>query len=352
MDKGAKVVILSHFGRPKDGPAAEFSQKPLVESLAQAIGKPVKFANDCIGADAEAAVKSLGAGEAVLLENVRFHKGEEKNEAAFAKALASLGDIYVNDAFSAAHRQHASTATLAELLPAAAGRLMQAELDALTKALTNPARPLLAVVGGSKVSTKLAILEHLIKQVDKLVIGGAMANTFLLAQGKQLGKSLVEADLLDTARKIMKEAEAVGCKLLLPVDVAIARELKAGAASEIVSVDAIPADAMALDVGPQSIAALKAELATTKTVVWNGPLGAFEFTPFDAGTNALAAEVARLTKAGQLISVAGGGDTVAALEGAKAADSFTYVSSAGGAFLEWLEGRELPGVAALQRAAG
>lgn len=351
MDKGARVVILSHFGRPKDGPTPEFSQKPLVEPLAAAIGKPVAFAADCIGPVAESAVKALQDGEAILLENVRFHKGEEKNDPAFVDQLAKLGDVYVNDAFSAAHRAHASTASLASLMPAAAGRLMQAELEALTKALSTPARPLLAVVGGSKVSTKLAILEHLIKQVNSLVIGGAMANTFLLAQGKQLGKSLVEADLLDTARRIMDEAKKIGCQLHLPVDVVVATELKAGAAAQVVSVDAIPADAMALDIGPASIAALKADLARTKTVVWNGPLGAFEFAPFDTGTNAIAAEVARLTKAGQMVSVAGGGDTVSALEGAKAADGFTYVSSAGGAFLEWLEGRELPGVAALVKAA-
>lgn len=351
MDKGARVVILSHFGRPKDGPSAEFSQQPLVEPLAQAIGKPVAFAADCIGDVAQTAVKNLKDGEAVLLENVRFHKGEEKNDPDFAKALAALGDIYVNDAFSAAHRAHASTATLAELLPAAAGRLMEAELSALTKALTNPARPLLAVVGGSKVSTKLAILEHLIKQVNSLIIGGAMANTFLLAQGKQMGKSLVEADLVPTAQKILEDAKRIGCSLLLPVDVVIAGDLKSSEPSRVVSIDAIPADQMALDIGPLSIAALKRELATTRTVVWNGPLGAFEFLPFETGTNAIAAEVARLTKAGQIVSVAGGGDTVAALEGAKAADDFTYVSSAGGAFLEWLEGRELPGVAALEKAA-
>lgn len=350
MDKGARVVILSHFGRPKDGPSPEFSQAQLVATLSQAVGKPVSFASDCIGPVAEAAVKALGNGEAVLLENVRFHKGEEKNDPAFAKALAALGDFYVNDAFSAAHRQHASTATLAELMPAMAGRLMQAELEALTKALTAPTRPLLAVVGGSKVSSKLAVLEHLVSKVDKLIVGGAMANTFLLAQGHQLGKSLIEPDLVDTAKKIMSEAQRLGCTLLLPVDVVIAPDLKSSTASRVVGVDAIPADQMALDIGPLSVAALKRELATTKTVVWNGPLGAFEFPPFDAGTNAIAGEVARLTKAGQIVSVAGGGDTVSALEGAKAADDFSYVSSAGGAFLEWLEGKDLPGVKALENA--
>lgn len=351
MEKGARVVILSHFGRPKDGPTPEFSQQPLVPALSQAIGKTVSFAADCIGPSAESAIKTLGNGEAVLLENLRFHKGEEKNDPAFVKQLAALGDLYVNDAFSAAHRAHASTATLAELLPAMAGRLMQAELEALSKALTAPARPLLALVGGSKVSTKLAILEHLIKQVNSLIIGGAMANTFLLAQGKQLGKSLVEADLVPTAQKIMDEAKKIGCTLLLPVDVVIASELKSSTPSRTVSVDEIPADQMVLDIGPLSIAALKRELATTKTVVWNGPLGAFEFPPFDTGTNAIAAEVARLTKAGQLVSVAGGGDTVSALETAHAVEDFTYVSSAGGAFLEWLEGKDLPGVSALIKAA-
>lgn len=351
MDKGARVVVLSHFGRPKDGPTPEFSQQPLAAPLAKAIGKPVAFATDCIGPVAEAAIKTLKDGEAVLLENVRFYKGEEKNDPEFARKLAALGDFYVNDAFSAAHRAHASTATLADLLPAMAGRLMEAELDALTKALSNPTRPLLAVVGGSKASTKLAILEHLIKQVNTLVIGGAMANTFLLAQGKAVGKSLVEADLVDTAKKIMDEAKRIGCTLALPVDVAVAPDLKSGAQSRIVDSDAIPADCMALDIGPKSIAALKAQLATTRTVVWNGPLGAFEFSPFEAGTNAIAQEVARLTQAGQIVSVAGGGDTVSALETAKAAEGFSYVSSAGGAFLEWLEGRELPGVAALMKAA-
>ncbi len=351
MDKGARVVILSHFGRPKDGPSPEFSQQPLVAPLAQAIGKTVSFAADCIGAPAETAVAALKDGEAVLLENVRFHNGEEKNDPAFAKALAALGHMYVNDAFSAAHRAHASTATLAELLPAMAGRLMEAELAALTKALTTPERPLLAVVGGSKVSSKLAVLEHLIKQVNSLIIGGAMANTFLLAQGKQLGKSLVETDLVPTALKIMTDAKRIGCTLLLPIDVVIADGLKSTLPSRVVSVDDIPADQMALDIGPLSIAALKRELATTKTVVWNGPLGAFEFPPFETGTNAIAAEVARLTKAGQIVSVAGGGDTVSALETAKAANDFTYVSSAGGAFLEWLEGRDLPGVVALLNAA-
>lgn len=350
-DKGARVVILSHFGRPKDGPNPEFSQAQLVRPLAAAIGKPVGFAPDCIGPIAEKAVKTLSNGEILLLENVRFYKGEEKNDPAFAKALASLGEVYVNDAFSAAHRQHASTATLAELLPAAAGRLMQAELEALSAALDKPERPVLAVVGGSKVSTKLDVLKHLVRKVDRLVIGGAMANTFLLAQGHAMGKSLVENDLVDTARAIMAEAKTAGCNILLPVDLMVAKTLTANAPSETVAVDKVPADSMALDIGLQSTTALLKELEGVKTVVWNGPLGAFEYPPFDTGTNAIAQAVSRLTKAGRLLSVAGGGDTVSALEVAKAADGFTYISTAGGAFLEWLEGRDLPGVSALVNSA-
>lgn len=349
-DKGAKVVVLSHFGRPKDGPTPEFSQECLVAPLAAAVGRPVAFASDCIGAVAEAAVKAMKGGDILLLENVRFHKGEEKNDPAFAKALAALGDVYVNDAFSAAHRAHASTATLAELLPAAAGRLMQAELEALTAALENPQRPVMAVVGGSKVSTKLAILTHLVKKVDRLVIGGAMANTFLLAQGHSVGKSLVEADMLDTARDIMTAAKAANCTVMLPEDVVVSTGIKDGATAHTVAATAIPADEMALDIGAASIAKIVAELEQMKTVVWNGPLGAFEFAPFEKATVEVAQAVAKLTKAGKLRSVGGGGDTVSALEMAKSADDFSYVSSAGGAFLEWLEGRELPGVAALIKA--
>lgn len=350
-DKGARVVILSHFGRPKNGPSPEFSQEPLVAPLAEAIGKPVAFAQDCVGPIAEAAVSTLTDGQILLLENVRFHKEEEANDSAFAKALAALGDVYVNDAFSAAHRAHASTATLAEFLPAAAGRLMQAELEALTAALEHPEHPVLAIVGGSKVSTKIDVLKHLVSKVDRLVIGGAMANTFLLAQGFAMGKSLVETELLDTARNILEAAKAAQCKILLPVDVVVAKELATDIASETVAIDKIPADMMALDIGLKSTTALLQELEDVKTVVWNGPLGAFEFSPFDAGTSAVAQAVARLTASGHLLSVAGGGDTVSALEGAKVADSFTYVSSAGGAFLEWLEGRDLPGVSALVKAA-
>lgn len=350
-EKGAKVVVLSHFGRPKDGPTPEFSQAPLVMPLATAVGRPVGFAADCIGPVAEAAVKALKPGEILLLENVRFYKGEEKNDPAFAKSLAALGDLYVNDAFSAAHRAHASTATLADLLPAAAGRLMQAELEALTAALENPQRPVMAVVGGSKVSTKLAILTNLVKKVDSLVIGGAMANTFLLAQGVGVGKSLAEPDLLDTARNILASAKAANCTIILPEDVMIAPDIKAGEQAIAVSAQAIPASQMALDIGPASVARLISTLENTKTVVWNGPLGAFEFAPFEKATVDVARAVAKLTQSGKLCSVAGGGDTVAALETAGCVDGFSYVSSAGGAFLEWLEGQELPGVAALVRAA-
>jgi phosphoglycerate kinase len=342
-EKGAKVVILSHFGRPKDGPSAEFSQAFLADPLAKAIGRPVTFAKDCVGSVAESAVAALKPGEIVLLENVRFHKEEEKNDTCFAKSLAALGDVYVNDAFSAAHRAHASTEHLARFLPAAAGRLMQAELEALTRALENPQRPVMAVVGGSKVSTKIEVLTNLAKKVDCLVIGGAMANTFLLAKGIEVGKSLAERDFVQTAKDIM----AAGCEILLPEDVVVAETLKPGVATQVVSASAIPADKMALDVGPASVAAFKAKLASMKTVVWNGPLGAFEIPPFEQATVAAAQEVARLTKEGKLCSVAGGGDTVAALEAAGCAGEFSYVSSAGGAFLEWLEGKTLPGVAAL-----
>jgi len=351
LGKGGRVVVLSHFGRPKDGPSAEFSQKQLVGALSAAIGKPVAFADDCIGPKAQAAVAALADGDVLLLENVRFHKGEEKNDPAFAQALASLGQIYVNDAFSAAHRAHASTAQLASLLPSAAGRLMQAELEALSQALTHPQRPVLAVVGGAKVSTKLDLLANLTSKVDQLIIGGAMANTFLLAQGKPMGKSLVEPDLLDTARQILATAKSNGCTILLPEDLVVAGEFKAGTFSRAVSVDTVPADMMALDIGPLSVARYVAALDECKTVVWNGPLGAFEIPPFDTATRTLAQAVAKCTQAGKLLSVAGGGDTVSALEAAGVADKLSYVSAAGGAFLEWLEGKDLPGVTALIRAA-
>jgi len=348
MDKGAKVIVMSHFGRPKGQVVAEMSLKPVAAALEKAIGKRVVTATDCVGEAAEKAIAAAGDGDIVMLENLRFHAEEEKNDGAFADQLAALGDIYVNDAFSCAHRAHASTEAIARRLPTAAGRLMQAELSALAGALENPAHPVAAVVGGAKISTKMAVLGHLIERVDQLVIGGGMANTFLFAQGVDVGKSLCEPDMAEQARDIMENAAAAGCEVVLPIDAVVAKEFAEGAASETVPVEAVPADAMILDVGPASIDDLKQRLAGCKTVVWNGPLGAFEISPFDMGTNAVAREAARLTVEGSLLSVAGGGDTVAALANAGAVDSFSYVSTAGGAFLEWLEGRTLPGVAALE----
>ena len=349
--KGAKVVVLSHFGRPDGKPVAEMSLKPLVEPLAVALGKPVAFAADCIGPLAEAAVLALKPGDVLLLENLRFHKEEEKNDSAFVDKLSALGEIYVNDAFSAAHRAHASTEGIANRLPAVAGRLMQAELEALEKALGSPRRPVCAVVGGAKVSSKLELLGHLVAKVDKLIIGGGMANTFLHAQGIEVGKSLCEKDLAATALEILEKAKQARCTVLLPTDIVVAAEFKANATHEVVDVQACPDDRMILDVGPQSIALYQKELAACATLVWNGPLGAFELVPFDAGTTALAQSVARLTSEGKLLSVAGGGDTVAALAHAGVEEKFSYVSTAGGAFLEWMEGKTLPGVAALIRAA-
>jgi phosphoglycerate kinase len=345
------VIVLSHFGRPDGKRVPEMSLKPLVEPLSTALGRPIAFAEDCIGPVAEEAARALKPGDVLLLENLRFHKEEEKNDAGFIDKLSVLGDIYVNDAFSAAHRAHASTEGLANRLPAAAGRLMQAELEALDKALGNPARPVCAVVGGAKVSTKLDLLGNLVGRVDKLIIGGGMANTFLAAQGIEVGKSLSEKDLAPTALEILAKAEAAKCKVLLPVDAVVAPELKANAPHRVVDVLACPDDQMILDIGPQSIALYLGELADCATLVWNGPLGAFEIKPFDAGTVALAEAVARLSSAGKLLSVAGGGDTVAALAAAGVEEKFSYVSAAGGAFLEWMEGKTLPGVAALVRAA-
>ena len=346
-EKGARVVVLSHFDRPKGKVVPSMSLRPLAEPLAEEIGRPVAFAEDCVGPVAESAVAALKDGQVLLLENTRFHKGEEANDPAMAKDLAALGDIFVNDAFSAAHRAHASTEGVARLLPNAAGRSMQAELTHLQKALGNPERPLMAVVGGAKVSTKIELLENLVKRVEALVIGGAMANTFLAAQGVAVGKSLYEADHLETARKVVHMATEAGAVILLPVDVVVAKEFKAGAAHRSVPVSEIGADEMVLDVGEKSIAEFQTRLATTRTLVWNGPLGAFETEPFDRGTVAAAQMVASRTRTGQLLSVAGGGDTVAALAHAGVEDGFTYVSTAGGAFLEWLEGKELPGVEAL-----
>ncbi len=344
-DRGGKVILLAHFGRPKGGPDEANSLAFLVTSLADHLGHPVSFAPHGIDLAAKA-IEAMRPGEVLLVENTRFHKGEEKNDPDFVDQLASLGDYYVNDAFSAAHRAHASTEGLARKLPAYAGQSMQAELDALSKALEKPDRPVAAVVGGAKISTKLDLLGNLVKKVDTLVIGGGMANTFLAAKGVPVGKSLCEHDLLDTARAIL--AGAGSCEIVLPVDVVLAREFKAGAASRVAGLDAVGPDEMILDMGPRSIEAVTALLGRTRTLVWNGPFGAFELKPFDAGTVAVAREAARLTVAGALVTVAGGGDTVSALNAAGVADDFTYISTAGGAFLEWLEGKTLPGVHALR----
>jgi phosphoglycerate kinase len=348
--KGAKVILLAHFGRPKDGPTPEFSLEPIARATADVIGRPVGFAADCIGEKAAAAVSAMKDGDILLLENTRFHKGEEKNDKAFTEELAKNGDLFVNDAFSAAHRAHASTEGLAHLLPAFAGRTMQAELDALEAGLGNPKRPLVAIVGGAKVSTKIDLLMNLVKKVDALVIGGGMANTFLAARGTSVGKSLCERDLADTAKQIMIEAAGAGCAIILPSDGVVAREFKAGAANEVVAVEAVPADAMILDVGPETVRKVAEWIERAATLVWNGPLGAFEIAPFDKATVAAAKTAAAQTKAGRLISVAGGGDTVAALNHAGVAGDFTYVSTAGGAFLEWMEGKPLPGVEVLKKA--
>ncbi|MBB3977276.1 phosphoglycerate kinase [Rhizobium azooxidifex] len=347
--KGAKVVLLAHFGRPKGEPVADQSLGLIVPAVNDVLGKQVAFAQDCIGDKAKAAVDALKNGDILLLENTRFHKGEEKNDTDFAKALAANGDIYVNDAFSAAHRAHASTEGLAHLLPAYAGRTMQAELEALEKGLGNPKRPVVAIVGGAKVSTKIDLLTNLVKKVDALVIGGGMANTFLAARGTDVGKSLCEHDLADTAKQIMIEAATAGCAIILPEDGVVAREFKAGADNQVVAIDKIPADAMVLDVGPKSVEAVNAWISRAETLVWNGPLGAFEIAPFDTATVAAAEHAAARTKEGALVSVAGGGDTVAALNHAGVADDFTYVSTAGGAFLEWMEGKPLPGVDILRQ---
>ncbi|MGF1594868.1 MAG: phosphoglycerate kinase [Kiloniellaceae bacterium] len=349
--KGAKVLLLSHFGRPKGKPNPEMSLKPLVPAVAAVLGQEVAFAEDCIGTAVEKVVTGLKPGGVALLENLRFHAGEEANDVAFVKALVAFGDAYVNDAFSAAHRAHASTEGIARLLPSAAGRLMQAELEHLAAALENPKRPLAAIVGGAKISTKLDLLGNLVARVDMLVIGGGMANTFLNAVGVKVGKSLCEHDMADTAKGILEKAKAVGCDVVLPTDAVVAAEFKAGAASETVSVKAVPDDSMILDLGPATAAHLARRLGDCATLVWNGPLGAFEIPPFDAATNAVAQAAAKLTKDGKLLTVAGGGDTVAALAHAGVLEDFSYVSTAGGAFLEWLEGKTLPGVKALEDAA-
>ena len=346
-DKGAKVILLSHFGRPKGRDPTQ-SLKPVAAEVARIIKRPIKFADDCIGEPAEQAVDAMKPGEILCLENTRFHAGEEKNDPVFVAELGKLGDIWVNDAFSAAHRAHASTEGLGHKLPAYAGRTMQAELEALAKALENPQRPLVAIVGGAKISTKLDLLGNLLDKVNALIIGGAMANTFLLAQGKNVGKSLVETDLVSTALEIMDKAKAGKREIILPVDVVVAEKFEAHASSRVVDAGKVGVTDMILDIGPRSIEQVISVLARAKTLVWNGPFGAFEMEPFDNGTAEVAEAVAELTAAGKLVSVAGGGDTVAALNVAGVADRLTYVSAAGGAFLEWLEGKRLPGVEVLR----
>jgi len=346
-ERGGKTILLSHFGRPKGRDESQ-SLAPLKPAITNLLGKPIAFAKDCIGLDAEKAVAAMEPGDVLLLENTRFHGGEEKNAPDFVAALANLGDIYVNDAFSAAHRAHASTEGIAHKLPAYAGRSMQAELEALAKALEAPERPVAAIVGGAKISTKLDLLGNLISKVDILIIGGGMANTFLAAQGKAMGKSLCEMDLLPTAREIMEKAKQKRREIVLPVDAVVARKFEANAPSRVVDVDHIGADEMMLDIGPKSVGHVVSVLARAKTLVWNGPFGAFEIEPFDNGTVEVAEAAAELTGAGKLVTVAGGGDTVAALNAAGVADRFTYISTAGGAFLEWLEGKPLPGVEALR----
>ena len=352
QSQGAKVVLMAHFGRPKGVVVPEMSLAPVAKGLSDALGgEKVTFATDCIGPEVAALIGQLDDGEILLLENLRYHAGEEANDPAFASELAKLGDVYINDAFSAAHRAHASTEALVRLLPAAAGRLMQTELEHLEQALGQPKRPVAALVGGAKVSTKLELLGNLVGKVDVLVIGGGMANTFLNAQGIEVGRSLCEDDLADTALAILQEAKAKGCKVMLPSDVVVASELAPGTASSVVAVNAVPADQMILDAGANAALEISKELKSCKTLVWNGPLGCFETEPFDAATNAVAQSAAALTKEGSLLTVAGGGDTVSALIHAGVADDFTYISTAGGAFLEWLEGKTLPGVKALQEAA-
>jgi phosphoglycerate kinase len=352
LEQGARVIVISHFGRPAGRPDPAMSLRQLVAPLRDALGgREVVFAADCIGDAARAVVDTLPPGAVALLENLRFHPGEEGNSLEFARALAALGDAYVDDAFSAAHRAHASISALPLLLPAAAGRLMEAELKALAAVLETPARPVLALVGGAKVSTKLDLLHNLAGKADTLAIGGAMANTLLFAQGIEIGKSLCERDLADDARRLLRLAGERGCAVILPEDAVVADRLAAGVASRTVPIGGVPREAMILDIGPETVTRIGAALNGAHTLVWNGPLGAFETPPFDRGTTAVAREAARLTRAGGLLSVAGGGDTVAALAAARLEDALSYVSTAGGAFLEWLEGRELPGVAALAAAA-
>ena len=348
--RGARVIVLSHLGRPNGQRSDDLSLQPVAKALSDILGKPVPFATDCVGAEAEQIIGAMQDGDIVVMENLRFHPGEEKNDAAFARKLSSLADVYVGDAFSCAHRAHASTEAIAHLMPSAAGRLMQAELEALTKALEIPQRPVAALVGGAKISTKLAVLGHLVAKVNTLIIGGAMANTFLHAQGIDVGKSLCEQEMASQARDILEKAKAAGCDVVLPVDAVVASAFATNVPTRTVDIDAVPADMMILDIGPKSVAELTGRLGDLRTLLWNGPLGAFEVHPFDAGTTAVACAAATRTQQGSLVTVAGGGDTVAALAHAEVIDKFTYVSNAGGAFLEWLEGRDLPGVAILRTA--
>ena len=348
-DNGAKVIIITHFGRPKGQKSAEFSVQFMIDNLSRAIGKPVKFVDNTIGEKVENAINEMNDGDILLLENVRFYKEEEANDTEFAKKLAQLGEIYVNDAFSTSHRAHASTEGITKFLPSYAGLLMEEEINALTKALENPAHPAIAIVGGSKVSTKLAVLENITKKVDALVIGGAMANTFLLAQGHKIGESMAEPEMTDTALKILNKAKKNGCEIILPIDVCVAKEFKANTENKFVGIDDVDGDWKIFDVGPETSQMLDEKFKTAKTVLWNGPIGVFELVPFDRGTNELAKTVAKLTKEGKLISVAGGGDTVSALNNAGVESDFTYISTAGGAFLEWLEGKELPAIPPLKK---
>jgi phosphoglycerate kinase len=345
--KGARVIVVSHFDRPKGKVVPSMSLRPIAAALGEVLGRKVGFAEDCIGPDAARAIEAMVAGDVLVLENTRFHAGEEENDPEFSRELAKLADIYVNDAFSAAHRAHASTEGVGHLLPAYAGRLMQEELAALDKALGNPKRPVAAIVAGSKVSTKLDLLSNLVGKVDILVIGGAMANTFLAAQGHDVGKSLQEKDLHKTALDILAEAKLKGCEIVLPIDLVVSETFAANPPTQVVGVDAIPANMMALDVGPATVAAFIKRLPAINTIIWNGPLGAFETKPFDASTNALAEAIAQATEAGTLVSVGGGGDTVSALKLAGVGHRLSYLSSAGGAFLEWMEGKVLPGVVVL-----
>lgn len=346
--QGAKVLLLSHFGRPKGAADPDLSLKPVAKALEKFLGGPVEFAEDCIGDSVKKTAKNMLDGDVAVLENTRFHPGEEQNDPEFARALAANGDFYVNDAFSAAHRAHASTEGVAHLLPSAAGRAMERELDYLKAALAEPERPMMAVVGGAKVSTKIELLLNLVGRANMLAVGGGMANTFLFAKGVSVGKSLCEPDLADTAREIMAQAADRGCEIILPVDVVVAKEFKEGADREVAAADAVGADDMILDLGPDTVNLIAERIESAKTLVWNGPLGAFEIKPFDTATVEAARYAAKRVKNEDLVAVAGGGDTVAALAAAGVEDDFTYVSSAGGAFLEWLEGKTLPGVAALQ----